>query len=164
MRTALILARRFLTLAGLMVWQGGFLFYTAFVVPIGTEFLGTATSQGFITRQVTNQMNRCGAVALAVMVWDLAASRDPRRLRWFLRVALFTLMVAAAVALFDLHQRLESLLDVPNERVLDRQEFRPLHRIYLWVSSAQWGCAVLYLVLTVAAWRCEDGVEKTGMQ
>jgi hypothetical protein len=160
MRTALILARRFLTLAALMVWQGGFIFYTAFVVPIGTEFLGTAARQGFITRQVTNDINRCGVAALALMVWDLAAETDPRRLRRIVRVALFTLMVAASVALFDVHQRLESLLDVPNERVLDRQQFRALHRIYLWVSSVQWGGAVLYLLLTVAAWRCADSVQK----
>ena len=150
------LVRRFLAMAALLVWQGGFVFYTAFVVPIGTEFLGSATSQGFITRQVTTVMNRCGVVALALMAWELGASRDAMRWRRSGRVALFVLMAAAAAALFGLHGRLEAQLDVENLDVLDRHVFRPLHRTYLWVSSAQWGCAVAYLVLTVAAWRGED--------
>jgi hypothetical protein len=164
MQTARTLLRRFLTLAALMVWQGGFIFYTAFVVPIGTEFLGSAAAQGFITRQVTVDINRCGAVALALMAWDLAACPDASRSRRLARVVLFALMVVAAVALFDLHQRLEALLDVPNEAVLNRAEFRPLHRVYLWVSSAQWACAVAYLALTIAAWRQEDGWQKADVQ
>jgi len=164
MRTASTLLRRFLTLAALMVWQGGFIFYTAFVVPIGTKVLESPTHQGFITRQVTNEINRCGAVALVLMAWDLAACRDSRRLRQLSRVLLFVLMVVAAGALFHLHPRLDSLLDIPNQDVLDRREFRPLHRVYLWVSSAQWACAVAYLALTIAAWKGEDRVSGTGVQ
>lgn len=164
MQTALTLLRRFLTLAALMVWQGGFIFYTAVVVPIGTDFLGGAERQGFITRQVTDVINRFGAFSLALIAWDLAASRDPRRSRFFLRVVLFALMVVAAGALFDLHHRLESYLDIENEVVLDRHAFRPLHRIYLWVSSAQWACAVAYLALTLAAWSKEDSSNRTFVQ
>ncbi len=154
------LLRRFLTTAALMVWQGGFVFYTAFVVPIGTEVLGSSADQGFITRRVTVVMNRCGAVALAVMAWELTASRDPSRLRRASRAAAFVLMAAAAAALFALHGRLDFLIDVDAHRVVNRHAFRPLHREYLWVSSAQWACAVVYLLLSLAAWREEDRVQK----
>ena len=48
------LGRRLLLLIGLMFWQGGFLFYAAVVVPVGTRVLGSETEQGFITQSVTN--------------------------------------------------------------------------------------------------------------
>jgi hypothetical protein len=147
---------RFAALAALMVWQGGFIFYTAVVVPIGTEVLGSATDQGFITRRVTDSMNRCGAVALAMLAWEWAATRDPSRLRRYVRAALFVVMACGAATLFVLHGRLEALLDVENASVLDRGAFRPIHRVYLWVSTGQWAAAVAYLALTLTAWRGED--------
>ena len=150
------LLRRFLAMAALMIWQGGFLFYTAFVVPIGTEVLGSSLRQGFITRQVTVRLNACGAAALVLMAWDLFGSRSPARFGNRLRVALFVLMVLAAAALVVLHGRLDGLLDVESRSVVDRETFRPLHRVYLWVSSGQWACAVLYLVATLAVWQRED--------
>lgn len=152
----LTLLRRFVTMAALMVWQGGFIFYTAVVVPIGTAFLGTATRQGFITRQVTASMNVCGAIALGLMVWELAACQDTQKLRRGCRLALYVGMVGAAVALFVLHARLDALLDVDSESVLDRTSFRPLHRAYLWISSCQWVMAVIFLMLTLAGWQNED--------
>ena len=65
--SALILVRRFLVLAALMFWQGGFTFYAAVVVPIGTAQLGGATEQGFITRHVAWYLNLVGAVALGFL-------------------------------------------------------------------------------------------------
>jgi hypothetical protein len=152
----MILLRRLLVMAAFAVWQGGFIFYTAVVVPIGTEVLGSARRQGFITRQVTDAMNGCGAVALSLMAWELACCRDPRRYRLWGRAAFWSLMTACAVGLFVLHPRLEALLDVPNEAIIDRAAFRPLHRAYLWISSGQWACATVYLALTLPAWRAED--------
>jgi hypothetical protein len=153
----MILFRRLLIMAAFAVWQGGFIFYTAVVVPIGAEVLGSARRQGFITRQVTDAMNACGAVALSAMAWEVVSCRDPRRRRVFARAALWALMAGCAVALFLLHPRMEALLDVPNQAIVDVAAFRPLHRAYLWVSSGQWACATVYLALTLAAWRGEDG-------
>jgi hypothetical protein len=158
------LLRRYLTVIALCVWQGGFTFYAAFVVPIGTEALGSAKSQGFITRQVTDALNACGAFALALMAWDLAACRDPRPYRRVGRFVLFALMAVAAAALYRMHARLDGLLDVPNEEIVDRRVFRPLHRAYLWISAGQWACAAAYLGLSLGAWRGEDSgsVQKEG--
>ena len=69
--------RRFLVLLVLMCWQGGFTFYTAVVVPIGTAVLETALAQGWITRQVTVYLNLAGAAALVMLGWDMLACLDP---------------------------------------------------------------------------------------
>ena len=47
-----IVLRRLLLLLTLMFWQGGFMFYGAVVVPVGSEVLASDTGQGFITRSV----------------------------------------------------------------------------------------------------------------
>jgi hypothetical protein len=153
------LFRRFLAMAALIVWQGGFIFYAAVVVPLSTSVLGSSLRQGVITRRVTETMNVCGVFALALMAWELGTSRDPRIIRHRTRVALFVLMGVAAVMLFRLHGSLGALFDdsdFTDPTIIDRRAFRPLHRIYLWTSTVQWGCAVVYLLLTLAAWRQED--------
>ena len=73
--------RRFLVFQAFLLWQGGFLFYTAVVVPIGTDVLGSALVQGLITRRVTDWMNLFGAVWALAFAWDVAACRDPDRRR-----------------------------------------------------------------------------------
>lgn len=144
--------RRLLTLIAFAFWQGGFTFYTAVVVPTGTEVLGSPAAQGFITRQVTRWINVTGAVALVVLTWDALATRSVRRARLFLCL----LLAAGVVTLMILHPRLDAMLDAQRERVLDRSAFRSAHRIYLWVSTAQWFAGVAYLTLTPFAWRRDD--------
>ncbi len=147
-----LIFRRFLVLAALMFWQGGFTFYAAIVVPTGTEVLGSAAEQALITRRVTGSINVSGAVALAVFAWDAAATR---RGRWG-RLLAWLVMAAALAVLVVLRGRLDALF-LPDElRVLDRPTFRFWHRTYLWVSTVQWGAAILFALLTLAAWRGDD--------
>src|SRR5437660_1623910 len=79
------LPRRFLVLAALMFWQGGFTFYAGVVVPVGREVLGSDRDQGFITRQVTEYLNLAGGIAVAVLAWDVMAAADPSRPRRWTR-------------------------------------------------------------------------------
>ena len=150
--------RRLLLLVTLMFWQGGFMFYGAVVVPVGSEVLGSHLEQGFITRSVTNYLNMAGAVALAAWGWDVATERGStqrkRRLRWFL----WSLLVLMLCSLAWLHLRLEELLDVEAFRILDRPRYRTLHQWYLIVSTVQWAGAVLMAALTIRAWRDADAV------
>jgi hypothetical protein len=150
------LLRRFLVLIALMFWQGGFTFYAAVVVPIGQAVLQSHLEQGFITRQVTNYLNVAGAVALLCLAWDGAASNDPvavrRRVRWIA----WLLMALSLAILVWLHGALDGLLDAETRSLLYPRPFRSLHRWYLWISTLQWGCAVVYSLLTLAAWRKED--------
>jgi hypothetical protein len=149
------ICRRFLVLAALMFWQGGFTFYAAIVVPTGTEVLGSALEQGTITRQVTRSINVSGAVALAVFAWDVLATRSGRGVRWG-RWLTWLLMAAALAVLVVLRGHLDSLF-LPDElKVIDRPAFRFWHRTYLWVSTVQWGAAILFALFTLAAWRAAD--------
>jgi hypothetical protein len=146
------LVRRFVLLCSLMFWLGGFTFYAAVVVPIGTEVLGSPLDQGWITRRVTFWLNVAGVFALAAWAWDLAAEPAPTRLLGAARWLLWLFIAAALVALFVLHPQMDALLNVRRERMLDRAMFRTLHRTYLWVSTAQWAAALTLILATVYTW------------
>lgn len=150
------LVRRFLVVTALMFWQGGFLFYASVVVPVGQQVLSSHRRQGFVTQQVTDYLNLSGAVALLPLAWDAAATGDPsprrRRARW----AAWLGMALALAALAWLHLRMDNLLDAEQRSISDLSVFRPTHRIYLWISSAQWGLGVVYAFLMLVAWRAED--------
>ena len=64
--------RRFLFIAAVAFWLGGFTFYTSVVIPVGTHTLGSVR-QGFITQQVTGWLNVAGAFALPLVFWNMAA-------------------------------------------------------------------------------------------
>lgn len=158
LRDRLPLVRRLLVLIALMFWQGGFTFYASVVVPIGQDVLGSHLSQGFITRQVTKYLNLSGAVALLVLALDLAAARETawvRRLRWLLWLG----MVGALVVLVELHPRMDHLLEPATQTILDYEAFTSMHRVYLWVSTVQWGFGLAFAWLTLRAWREADRSE-----
>ena len=140
----------------LMFWQGGFMFYGAVVVPVGSEVLGSHREQGFVTRSVTNYLNGAGVLCLAVWCWDVFQGRRTgskwHRLRWILWATL-----AAALALQGwLHLRLDELLDPQAFHILDRHGFNRLHQWYLIISTIQWIGAIVLAVLTIWAWKEND--------
>lgn len=146
--------RRLLLLLALMVWQGGFMFYGAVVVPVGAEVLGSHREQGFVTQSVTNYLNVAGAVALAVWGWDVAAGGGAggRRLRW----TGWGLLVVLLAVLAWLHLRLDDLLVVDEFRIRDRPGYRRFHQWYLLTSTLQWAASLLLLGWTLRAWRSAD--------
>ncbi len=154
-REQLVLARRFLVLIALMFWLGGFTFYAGVVVPIGQDVLGSHLDQGFITRLVTKYLNLSAAAALLVLVLDLVAGREAlwlRALRWLFWLG----MVGTLAVLVWLHPQLDQYLDLQQREITDRHAFRTGHRVYLWVSTVQWGCGLVYVWLMLRAWRGED--------
>lgn len=151
------LMRRWLLLWALMFWQGGFTFYGAVVVPIGSSVLGSEREQGFITRSVTNYLNLAGVVALAIWAWDLAATRgtSPRGRR--LRLLIWAGCALSHVVLIWMHSMLDRFL-VPEETLIHNpQRFHDLHEIYLTVSTVQWAGSLVLSALTLWSWRDEDG-------
>jgi hypothetical protein len=150
--SSLVLVRRFLVIVALMYWTGGFTFYAAVVVPVGTDVLGAADRQAAITRQVAHTINLTGAVALALFAWDILATR---RLRLGRGLA-WAGMAACLVVLFALYQHLDRMFHGEEAYLDSRAAFRPWHRTYLWTISVQWGFAVLYTLLSIAAWRADD--------
>jgi hypothetical protein len=69
--------RRLLVLQFLLLWQGGFVFYTAVVVPAGTAVLGSAAAQGAITARVTDTLNLIGLLSLFMLAAELGLTHDP---------------------------------------------------------------------------------------
>src|SRR5262245_7632544 len=148
--------RRFLVIATLMLWQGGFTFYAAVVVPIGMDELGSHTAQGFITRRVAPFLNLAGVVALLPMIADVLWTRGDRPVRVRLRWAALIILSLTLVTLLWLYPRMDGLLDPSSRTVLEPSTFGPLHQTYLIVSTVQWAVALAYLWLTLNAWRHED--------
>lgn len=150
-----MLFRRFLVLQSLMLWQGGFLFYASFVVPAGTEQLGSAVTQGHITRLVTHSLNLVGGIGLVILLWDWWMTRKLGPQSW-LRLALWLLMLATMVAMVLLHQRMDTIMDESLDERPPREIFRPLHRIYLWLTTVQWAAALVYSIWMLRTWRATD--------
>jgi len=148
--------RRFAVLAALMFWQGGFTFYSVFVVPIGAEVLGSHRDQGFITQRVSNRLNLAGAAALPILAWDLAVSSDAGRWRRRLRWGIWAVLAVSLASLAGLHVRMDELLDATQQTIVDKPAFRAEHQMYLIVSTVQWIAALLCLAFTLWAWREED--------
>jgi hypothetical protein len=150
------LFRRVVLVFALMFWQGGFTFYSAVVVPIGADVLGSAADQAGVTRRVTVWLNVAGAVALPLWAWDLAASPALTRRRQVVRWLLWAGQVGALALLVWLHPRLDAMFSDETFRVHHRDDFRFLHRSYLWISTVQWAAALALLVGTFRAWRARD--------
>ena len=142
-------ARRFLVFQVLLLWQGGFLFYTSVVVPLGTSVMGSAAGQGAVTARVTDWLNGMGVVGLVVLAWDIAATRDRRTAaRWWCWVVA---LVCQALMLF-LHQLLDAFMNPERTAVVIRPPFYPVHRMYLWASTVQWASCAALAWLTLRTW------------
>jgi hypothetical protein len=163
----MLLLRRFLVIAALMFWQGGFVFYASVVVPVGTEVFGRhypaphgepvsgKRQQGRITRTVALWINAAGGVALLPLAWDLFASSDRgRRRSW--RLVLFATIALLLAVLVGLYLQLDSRFQRDSLQITDEAAFLVRHRLYLWLVAAQWGCCLVYLAFTLRAWRAED--------
>ena len=147
--------RRFLVVQALMLWQGGFLFYTAAVVPAGTTLLGAA-GQGAITARVTDVLNAVGTVALAVLALELSLTRDPNRRRVACRWWAWAVALLGQLLLVYCHVLLDAFMDEGRTRVVIREPFYPVHRLYLWACTVQWAACLLLTWWTLRAWREED--------
>ena len=152
---AVVWLARCVALAALAVWQGGFVFYGAVVVPIGTDVLGSAAGQGIITRYVTVWLNGIGAVALVILAVELLVAHDCwRSPRWLMWLA----MAGLLVGMYALHPWLVELIDEEaiGLRSHQRATFRRRHAAYLWLSTLQWATALAYLGTSVWRWRKMD--------
>jgi hypothetical protein len=150
-----ITLRRFLVVQMLMLWQGGFLFYTSVVVPEGTKLLGAA-GQGAITARVTDALNAVGAVALAVLALELSRTRDPNTRRTAWRWVAWSVALVCQGLLVYFHMLLDAFMDEDRRYVVVRPPFYPVHRMYLWTSTVLWAACVLLTWWTLRSWRVED--------
>jgi hypothetical protein len=153
MRNLSVAIWRTLVMATFAVWFGGFMFYVSFVVPIGTDVLGSARAQGFVTRLVAHKLNLMCGIAVGVMLMEsLRSWRSGGRVWRYVALLMVGLIGALLIGLIVLHPELDRMLDFDTRRVMDRQKFYSLHRIYLWFSTFQWIFACFWLFGTIRNW------------
>ncbi len=124
-----------LVLAG---YLGGFTFYSAVVIPILEDRLGSAFDAGLITQRVTVTLNQIGMATLAIgWLWIALdrIARTPSRL-----ASLLASSVALALLLI-LHRQLDDMLEHGVS-----SGFYARHAVYLWISTFQWVVNIALLV------------------
>lgn len=146
-------AFRFLWLVMFALWQGGFMFYGAIVVPVGTKVLGSESLQGFITQSVTNHLNIIGAISLGVWLIEMLLNRDIRRIRQLTRWCLLISMLLLLSLLCWIHLELDTLLDAGSQTVLRQQQFNRVHSWYLINSTLLWALSMVFALVTLGAWQ-----------
>lgn len=147
----MLILRRTLLLWFLMFWQGGFLFYGAIVVTIGSDVLMSDFKQGLITRRVAMAMNVTGLFVLTAWLWDWFAEPATRRKR---RWGAWLFLLLTVACLMWLHPQMDALIGTND--LIDRDYFRHLHRWYLRIATAQSLGAVVFTVWTLQNWRDGD--------
>src|SRR5579864_5258627 len=136
--------RRFLVAATLGLWLGGFTFYSAVVIHVGTDVLGDHRQVGFITQKVSNWLNLIGAVTLVLAFWNMAAIRRvAARGKRAVLGATWLVMAISLAALVVLHRSLDGVLNANSQEIVNYDEFLWLHGAYLAVSTVQWGAGLL---------------------
>jgi len=145
--------RRFLVIAAIAFWLGGFTFYSGVAIPMGVEVLGTHRAVGFITQRVTNWLNVAGVVALSIFLWNLLLGWRGRGkiLRSTLLVT-WLVMAAIEIELIALHPAMDHLLRTGPRQILDEDRFDLLHHVYLISTSVQWVFGVLHVWCVAVVW------------
>lgn len=146
---------RLATFWAIAVWQGGFVFYTGFVVKIGSWELKSPLQQGFITRRVTLELEKLGWIALVIWAIALWGTRFSRRSLRTTAIMLWLAIVALHLGLHFQWHAVDRLLDVTGRSVTDPAAFRTAHRIFLWAASLQWLLVVILSGVTLQAWQRE---------
>ncbi len=127
---------RLLAVWSMAFWLGGFTFYSAVVIPVLHDQLGSTFETGLVTQRVTNALNLLGVTTI-VLGWLMTVSQKPSSRsapgRPRLPVAALAITTLALVVLIALHPALDQRLGTGQMR-----GFYPLHRLYLWVSTVQW--------------------------
>ena len=62
-------------------------------------------------------------------------------------------MAAAQAILFVLHPKLDAMLDLANQSVMDPEVFHPLHEFYLTVTGVQWFAGLIYFLTLLICWQ-----------
>lgn len=132
---------RFVVIVSLALWWGGLTFYAAIVVPLGIEQFG-GVEQGALTQRVTVRLNIAGTIVGICLLAD-ALWRPPRNYR----AVLASTLLALQGWLWFLHSRLSRWIETVSSSLPTGDSFYHEHRIYLWVTSAQWliGLACLWI-------------------
>lgn len=146
---------RLATFWAIAIWQGGFVFYSGFVVKIGAWELKSDLEQGFITRRVTLELETLGWIALAIWASSLWGTRFWRKSSAIAAGVLWCAVLALHLGLHFQWHAVDRLLDVTSRSLKDPEAFYDTHRIFLWAASLQWLLVVILSGVTLQAWQRE---------
>ena len=156
------LARRFVVIAALGLWLGGFTVYTAFVIRIGHRQIPGGRF-GFVTGEVTSVLDILGAVAAGVAILHLALGwrRLGRGGRW---AALATALTLTGALVGDVltHAQLDGLLNYQARTISDPGRFETLHERYELFATVAWAAGLLHLFSLLSGWRAVDRASGSG--
>ena len=155
------LVRSLLLLSYALLW-GGLTFYTGFVVRIIHDVVVDPMYGGMITQRVTFVLQTFGCIATVLMLWNAFQIRRACK-KYAVALALCAITLGGAVAgLAVVHSHLDAVIDVEAVEIIDRDAFTIGHRRYNQLTTIEWIASLIYLPVTVAAWRKVDrtvGVE-----
>lgn len=147
---------RLATFWAIAIWQGGFIFYSGFVLKIGARELASDLAQGFITRRVTLELEKLGWIAL--IIWGIAlwGTRFPRQSPKLTAAILWSAIVAIHLGLHFQWHAVDRVLDVAAHAVKDADAFHVAHRIFMWAAALELLLVVILSGVTLQAWQREQ--------
>jgi hypothetical protein len=120
----------------LSIWWGAFTFYAGIVVSVGMKVLGSHTEMGFITQQVTVYLN---LISLFVFIFYAYCLKNEEFTSDKLVEEITVIsLIGFQLLLFLLHNYQTELLDFENHKIINRDDFYLLHRIYLIIETLIW--------------------------
>jgi hypothetical protein len=154
--------RRYLVVLAISLWLGGFTFYSVVVIHTAHHVLDSMLETGLITQQVSGWLNWIGIGTLAILLWNVFASwRTQNRLLRNSLATMWLVMTAVEIWLFLLHPMLDKQINLETHHLVDRVQFRNVHTLYVTLSTVQWGAGLIYIFVTLQAWRNIDSTQAT---
>lgn len=148
---------RTLLLFSYALFWGGLTFYTGFAVRIAHDVLSDPMDGGMITQRVTVLLQYFAAATVVLMLANaIQVGRKLRKLGFTLAFCAITLGVTVG-GLVIVHGKLDAVIDVEAVEISDREVFAANHQRYNQLTTVQWIASLVYLPLTVVAWRKVDG-------
>jgi hypothetical protein len=139
----------YLKIIALSLWWGAFTFYAGIVVPVGMNVLGSHTEMGFITQQVTVYINVFSLILFLFFAYCLK-NEEFKKGKLVEEITTISL-IGFQLLLILLHNSQTDLLDFENHKIINRDNFYLLHRIYLIVESLIWLVVSVLIVKEVSS-------------
>ena len=138
------------------LFWGGLTFYTGFVVRISHDVLNDPMDGGLITQRVTAVLQVLGVVTVAFMALNcVAVARQSPKYGYALG-GCAAILGCSLIGLFIVHGHLDAIIDLETYQITDREAFDTGHRRYNQLTTIQWLASLVYLPITVFAWRFID--------
>ena len=126
----------YLKIIVLSIWWGAFTFYAGVVIPSGMTILGSHTEMGFITQQVTIYINIFSLIIFLIYAYCLRNEGFSKNN--LVEEIVVISLIGFQLLLFLLHSYQTDLLDFETHKLINRDNFYLLHRIYLIVETLIW--------------------------